>query len=362
MVWLFDRFSKRGGLQLGIDIGTSFIRAVVLERASGPAKIQGEKTEKPRFILKNYGHIASQVLYKKDGVEFGDRLEIWDSKVVALIKELLQAMGKPATDRAVLALPVFASFLTEISLPQVSEKELSSAIKFQAESYIPIPISEVEVDWEIIKSGPKETKVLLVAVPKTVIARYEKIARQAGLDLKALEVETFTMIRSLAPEEPLWALVDIGRQNTAIAVVEDGFIRLSRNLDASGSDLTKAIAQSLGVSESRAEAIKKREGLLATGGEARILQTMEPVLDKMVDELDRVLSTYLRRNGKKVQRVILTGGSSRLKGIESFFQDKLRIPVTPADPWKNVEYPEALRPALKELASSYSVALGLAMR
>lgn len=352
MIWPFSAGGKKG-IQLGIDIGTSFIRAVALSQIGRPAE---------RFRLENYGHIASDALSKKPGEPLEHAVKLDAKRITALLTKLLQAMGEPRAKRAVISLPVFSSFITEIELPTMSEKELSSAIGYQAEGYIPVPVSEVELDWQIIQQTKEGLRVLLAAVPKYVLRDFQQIARQTGLELAALEIETFALVRALDPGEPMWMLLDLGGHNTAIALVNEGYIRISRNIDTSGRSLTNAIAQSLDLGLARSESLKRRQGLLAQGGEQQIVQTMEPVLAKIIGEAERVISAAFQTFSQKPSKVVLTGGSSQLKGLPGYIQEKLRVPVERGYPWRKVEAPPILSEPLKELAPSFAVAVGAAMR
>ncbi len=315
-----------------------------------------------KFSLDNYGRVASQVLAKKEDGDLSHQVSLDDKRVVTLLGKLLEAMGEPATKRAVMTLPVFSSFITEVDIPAMKEEEVGSALKYQAESYIPVPVSEVELDWKVLQKDDDSMKVLLAAVPKNILQRYQDIARQVDIKLESLEIETFAQIRALDPGEDMWVLVDVGGHNTAIALVYKGFTRINRNISASGHTLTEAISQGLEVSTSRSEELKKSQGLLAQGGEKQVVQMMEPVLDEIVNEVDRIASAAFQEFSRKPAKVVITGGSSRLKGLPGYMQEKMRIPIDNGQPWSRVQHPSVLDPALKDLSPTFAVATGAAMR
>lgn len=374
-MWPFH--SQRHHPRLGIDIGTSAVKVVVLSPG-----------DKPDFFkLENYGMVMSYAgISEPAGAEAAAR-RLTDEEIVAMTKAVLAEMklGKHQRE-AVLSIPVYASFITEVSLPRMPITELAAAITYEAKQYVPISISEVELDWQVIggaedlktrktdetdqpnpaaaaEKEEEKIQVLLAAVPKETVQRYEYIVKQIGLKLAAMEVETFSLVRSVVgPEKGVICLVDIGSRNTNITVVADGFVRINRSIDVGGGELTRVIAQSLGIQRERAEALKRRQGLLATGGEKEIVETMYPVLDKIMVELERVVNAFETREPRPIEKFFLVGGTSQLLGVSGYFEERLRLPICLGNPWARVAYPPELAPMLKELAPTFATALGLAMR
>lgn len=358
--------------KLGIDIGTSSVKVAALS----------PKGKEGQFALENYGTLMSYSELERQPENQATPARLTDGEIIAMVRAVLEEMGVGRGRPAIISIPAHTSFITEIVLPKMSLTELTTAITYQARQYVPISISDVELDWQVIEepsaakpvpatndqaaepaAKEEQLHVLLAAVPKEIIQRHEYIAKEIGVHLEALEIETFSLIRSvIGSAKEAVCLVDLGARNTNISIVVDGFIRINRNIDVAGGELTRVIAQSLGIDVHRSEDMKRVEGLSASGGEQEIVQTMYPVLDKVLVEVERVMSAYQTRHQRMVDRIITMGGTAQLKGLAQYFGDKLHVPITPANPWARVKYPEELSPVVAELAPTFAIALGLAMR
>ena len=380
-MWPFS--SKHRNLKLGIDIGTATVKVVALSRGSKDGQ----------FILENYGTVMSPWSLQNPNSPGQESPRLPDGEVIEMVKAVLAEMKAPYKAEAVFSIPVYSSFITEITLPPMSLSELNTAISDQAKQYVPISLSEVELDWQVIskqespkaapavkaegqeeaaeKLSPDSAKlaeseglnVLLAAVPRETVQRSEYLAKEIGVKLTALEIETFGLVRSVVGRQRgAVCLVDMGARNTNITIVVDGFIRLNRNIDVGGDELTRVIAQSMGLTVRRAEEMKRLQGLKAEGGEHEIVAIMHPVLDKILVEVERVVNAYGTRHHQELSEVILIGGSAQLNGVVEYLSEKLRIPHRLGDPWQNVSYPPEMKPILTELAPTFATAIGLAMR
>ncbi|MBI2003624.1 MAG: type IV pilus assembly protein PilM [Parcubacteria group bacterium] len=338
---------------LGVDLGTAGIKIAELS-ASGS-----------RFDLKNYGII--DFLAKGDAITFGDDL------LIGGLRDLLGRI-KSGTKDAVASISSFLTFATVVEMPYLSAKDLEKAIPFEARKYIPIPLSEVVLDWSIINvkeitqyessSAPKSqfpnVEVFLAAVPKTEAERYKNIFLSAGLNLKALELENIALVRALIGDDPSpLAVVNLGGRSTSIIIVDKGFERVSRNYELGGFEVTKALAASLGIGYSRAEELKKTEGMK---GNSSFVEAMTPLIDLIVFEAKKTISNYEESKKTKLAKVILTGGQSNMPGLKEYFGQKLGREILIGDPLGKISYNRALEGTLKSMGPSLAVALGLAMR
>jgi type IV pilus assembly protein PilM len=156
-------------------------------------------------------------------------------------------------------------------------------------------------------------------------------------------------------------LVDIGAYTTDIAVVESGIPLINRTIDVGGSTLTKAIAQSLNISEQRAEQFKRDFGLAVESG-GGIPKTIEASFSPVINEVKYLFDLYQGQSRTPIQKVVLTGGSAYLPNLPAFLQNLLKAPVILGDPWERVSYPVELKPALEEVGPMLVVAIGLALR
>ncbi len=346
---------------LGIDIGTSSIKVVQLKRSEG------------HYKLETYGELQAYGYLERLNDPFQTRsLKMLESQVIAMVRKILKE-AETNTKQAVISIPVFSSFVVIIDMPPMSEKELPRALSFEVRRYIPIPLSEVRLDWKIIdkqsanseKKGLFKFRILVVVVPKEVIAKYLRIADALGLKLLALELESFSYVRSLMGDDPSTScILDFGARSTSFVVVDNGFIQMSHSLDVAGTELTRALSQGMGVGIERAESYKRERGLdhheIEAGREIKdILLTL---IDKIILEVERMMSSYEAKTKRKVTKLILSGGSGRLLGLDDYLKNKLKIDVVVGDPWAKVVCPSVLGATLKDIAPRFTVAVGLAMR
>lgn len=352
----FIRSLFGGGSYLGIDIGTISIKLVELSRHGS------------LFRLENYGFLESYGhLERLNNALQTSTLRMMDREIAEMLKLLIKT-SKVRTKNAVVSIPSFLAFITLLELPEMSQEEVGKAIPFQARQYVPLPISEVAIDW--LKVGEKEDEqgnkkqlILLVAVPTEQIRKYQGICKAAGLNLLALEVESLSLARVLTAGDPTpTVLVDIGGRSTNIAVVDQGLLKFNSQIDFGGGDFTGALATGLNINPRRAEELKKTRGLLGTGGEYELSTLMAPLLDAIISEVRRAKDSYERNYNRKIERVMLAGGSANLLGIEKYFKDQLGVPVIKANPFSKVVYPKHLGGLVDDLGPPLSVALGLGIR
>ena len=361
----FGKFFSGG--TLGIDIGTASIKAVEISREGG------------RFKLLNYG--VFQLENQEDAIETKQQaVKLPDQDIVWGLKELLK-QSKIKSKNAVASIPTFSTFSTVISLPYLSERDLAKTIPFEAKKYVPIPIEEVVLDWSIINLSPTApaqplgnqqagssarvtptVEVFLAAVPKRETERYKRIMTAAGLNLVALELENIALIRSLVGNDlsPV-AVVNIGGRSTSILVVDQGFERISHNYEIGGFEITKSIARTMGVSIARAEEFKKTVGLKSDGAKV-ISEAMLSLLDMMVFETKKTISTYENSKNTKVQKVVLVGGAANMPDFLQYFKNKINLDVAIGNPFARIVYPKELEKISLALGPTFAIGVGLAMR
>lgn len=364
-------FSKDNSV-LGIDIGTSSIKAVQLKKDDNV------------FKLENYGELITYgYLEQPNNAIQTSTLKMLDNQVAELLRNLLSAT-KTTTKKAVFSIPLFSSFVTLIEMPRLTQEEVAKAIDFEAHQYVPVPINEVVLDWSIVGSVVEEQKpdllaqtgqlgtiktppagkiqVLLVAVPKEVVEKYNRIARLSNLQLVGLEVESFALAKALVGRDtkPI-CILDIGARSTNICIVDNGYVKLTHNLDTSGGEITRALANSLNVSYQRAEDLKKEQGLKVGETQREIYGVLVSILDIILSDVEKYVSLYSKKNGRNIDKIILNGGSAHLLGLDKYISDKLHIAVQISNPFKFISYPQSLNPIVKDIGPTLSIAIGLAM-
>lgn len=336
-------FSRKSQTLLGVDIGTSSVKIVEVTRVGS------------KVTLSNYGqlHIA--------GKKRSESRKIRNTEVVRHIKDIL-SQANIKSRAAVAGVPVFSSFSTIIDLPRMPDQELGQAVVSEARKYIPIPLAEVQLDWLPIPflSSEEVIKVLTVAVPNDVVNQHSSIMKQSGLAMHELELETFSLARSLVGANPDSTLiVDIGLRSTNIGISEKGIVSVHHNMDISGRELTRAIARGLNIDFTRAGEMSRSEGLT---GEVQVRELLLSSLNPIILEIRRIIQDYKQKGGGAPVSVILTGGAALLPGLPQYVAQELSIPTHLGDPFRSLSYPKELADITREIGPSFAVAVGLALR
>ncbi|OGD32555.1 hypothetical protein A3C91_01625 [Candidatus Azambacteria bacterium RIFCSPHIGHO2_02_FULL_52_12] len=390
----FSKFSNlfKPKSYLGVDIGTSSLKIVQLSK------------QRETFRLDNYGEVKFFEENVPMEVHQQSSLKIPDEEIAELLKKIM-AETKTTATQAAFSLPVFSAFSTIIEMPKLPQDEMEKAIQFEARQYVPIPISEVSLGFVVmgeeqkinqqtagaaapVPSGTfgraalpqnaeskrkKNVEVLLVAVPNEIKNKYVHIAQLSGLELVAIEMETFPLARALlkgAHETTL--VVDIGARSTDICIVDNGFVRISHNFEFSGVDITKAYGEFTHTDFAEAEKRKIVTGLDLTPGQLDGAKNLLSIVDNIINECERIMSSYFNKTGRVVGHVVLSGGVSKMPGFLERFGEKLPaggearngrlIDVSLGDPFEGLIYPPELGKTLKDIGPSFAVAVGLAMR
>jgi type IV pilus assembly protein PilM len=340
-------------VKIGLDIGYTSIKAVVLSQKENP----------PRLL--SVGHIASP----QPGIVSESDLDL--QAVSVAIKSLIEEIDPPAKE-VVIALPETKIFTRVVyDLPYLTDEELSQAIRYAAEEFVPMPIPEVNLYYQIIFRSPKKeansrTIVFVVASPKVVIEKYLKVLQQADLKVVAIETEMIAAARALVSfnaYSPTTLVVQMGATNTDFAIVSDGLILLTRSIATGGAALTRAISQSFNFEVVQAEEYKKVYGLLQDQLEGKLFKTLVPVIDVVANEAKRVILAHETQNRQRpVKRVVLNGGGAHLPGLVSYFTNFLGLEVQEADPWTAINMEPDMKNKLSSEGAFYSVAVGLAMK
>ena len=368
---LFRSMSKS---VVGIDIGPSSVKVVQLRKKKGQA------------ILETYGELA---LGPYANLEVGQAVQLSAEKIAEAVKDVLRE-ANVTTRQSAISIPLSSSLTSVVEFPAVSERELKSMVPIEARKYIPVPISEVTLDWWIIprrKGGIVDleqevnqekqtartdaedkkkgtTDVLLVAIHNNTIEKYRQIAELGNLDVGFLEIETFSAIRSLLGRgTSTFLILDMGSNTTNVSIVESGVVYRSHVVNRGSQDITIALSKSLGISILKAEEMKRTHGLVSKEGEGtKVNETARLIMEGVLTEVNRVLLDYEKKENKAIDHVILSGGGALLKGIIDLAAQNLDTDVAYGNPFAKVETPAFLEDVLKNIGPSFSVALGIALR
>lgn len=355
---LIGIFGSKGESVVGIDIGSSSIKAVQLKKKSG------------RAVLETYGEIA---LGPYANAEIGRATNLPPEKIAEILIDLVKE-ANISTKKCGMAIPSASSLISLIEMPELPEKELATMIPLEARKYIPVPVSEVALDWWVIPREDRQlsdvggdrglkrgklTDVLLVAILNDALAKYRSIVSAVGLDCSFFEVEIFSTIRAVLDRSDMApvAILDIGSSLTKLSAVERGIIKNSHTINRGSQDITLAMSKSLGISVLDAEKKKRAEGLMVGADGAG-----DSVLRFIFSEANRAIFDYEKKTGKNVGKVILTGGGATLKGLYEVARESFQTEVVLGDPFSKVETPAFLEKVLKGAGPEFAVALGVALR
>ncbi len=291
--------------------------------------------------------------------------------VTATIKELIKENNIKTMD-AVSALTGHSVIIKRVSLPAMTEEELAESIQWEAEQYIPFPITDVNIDFQILGEDPEgkgQMDVMLVAVKKDVINEYVNVLREAGLNPVVMDVDSFALENMMeinypiAPNENV-AMVNIGASITSISVLMGGITVFTRSIPMGGNQFTEEIQRQLNISFKDAEDLKL--GKEVRGVDTTLLpQAIETVSTNLTFEVKRSVDFFLGGSqGVYVTKIYLSGGGSKIGGLKEMMQERTSIPVEMVNPFLNVESnPRHFDPDyLKEVAVSFAVGVGLATR
>jgi len=358
-------FKSKTESVLGIDLGTSAVKVVQLRKKAGKA------------VLETYGELA---LGPYGGAEIGQAVNLSTDKVIEALSDLMKEKEvNLTTNKCGIAIPFSSSLMSLIEMPMLSYKQLSAMIPLEARKYIPVPISEVTLDWSIIPKDEneieeekdtdsksptkiKKTDILLVAIHNETINRYKEIVTKTGLEASFYEIEIFSTMRSVLEDEikPIM-IIDMGASTSKLYIIERGIVRISHTVNRGSQDLTNIISKSMGISINDAEILKRTKGA-TTEGDINLKEIVSLSLDYIFTEANHVILNYQKKYNKMIEKIIMVGGGSALKGITGLAQESSQSEVVAGNPFGKTEAPAFLEKILKDTGPEFAVAVGVALR
>ncbi|MEX2013641.1 MAG: pilus assembly protein PilM [Parcubacteria group bacterium] len=374
----FSKFFNQDEVSaLGIDIGSSAIKIVQIKKKNSQA------------VLETYGELA---LGPYAGIGIGQAVMLPPDKIAQALADLMKEKEvNITTKKCGISIPFASSLMLVIEMPEVSFKQLAVMVPLEARKYIPVPITEVMLDWSVIpksevRVGESDSSayataeerpsaergagtsnllakidVLVVAIHNETIARYQEIVAKCGLEAGFFEIEIFSTMRAVLDEalRPVM-IMDMGAATTKLYVVERGIIRSSHTVNRGSQDITANISKSLGLSPERAEVMKRQVG--AAGEDKNLTEVIILTLDYIFAEVNNALLAFEKKHNKTISKVILVGGGSALKGLSELAKNNFQTDVVIANPFNKVSAPAFLENILKETGPEFAVAIGLALR
>ena len=333
----------------GLDIGFNSMKVMQVEPHHGGYEVSGYGvTNFDPKCIENGAIVDHEPLAKAAYDLFKNRL-----------------VGDITTRRVAFSVPAARTFSRIISLPKLAQKDLSEAVRLEAEQYIPVPIDDLYLDYTVTRKTEKNTEVLAVAAPKKVVDSYARLSELLGLEAIAMETTTGATARifqvSDANNVPT-VLIDFGSISTDITVYDDTII-VTGTVTGGGDNITNAIAQALNVTKEEAHVIKTKYGLALSKKQSEIMAALDPLLQKLVKEIKRMIRYYEERSGdkkSKIEQIVTLGGGANVPGLSEYLINALRMPVRACDPWQQLHFKHLAAPNKIE-QSMYITVAGLAL-
>lgn len=309
-------------LPVGVDIGSYSIKLLEL--------IKKDKS----FLLKNFAESKISI----SDVDIVNNLEV--DIISETIKKIWSSF-KIKTNVVAFSINQLAIFTRVLEMPEMSDIELASSINWEAESYIPLPLNQVRFEWQVMrryegKNGQKRMDVLLIAVPRSLIDKYYKIANSCGLELKVLEPESVSIMRAISLfklDNAYNLIINFGDSRTDILVNNFGVLSFVRSISVGGKTFTRAISRSLEITEEQAENYKIAYGFDKEKLNGALFSVLYPIFQNILEELRRAIIFEQNKDpGKKISSIIFCGAGSALPDLNVLISEALNTEVVVADP------------------------------
>jgi len=337
---------------IGLDIGSSFIKAVKLKESKGSYELD----------LCHVHALPPELIV--DG-SIIDSLRLVDS-----LKEMIKTAGIKAKNAAIAISGHSSVIIKRISLPEMSEEELSESIKFEAEQYVPFDIDDVNLDFQIIgpKDEPGQMDVILVAVKKDIINEYIQVVKEAGLTPIIVDIDSFALENmyginyEIEPGRNV-ALLNIGASTINMSILKGGISVFTRDSSLGSNLHTEALQREFNITYEVAEKLKRgepAENVSPDDANSVIESASDEILGEISRSFDYYRSTTVHED---ISEVILSGGCALIKNFASMISERSGIETKIVEPFRNVKIPKRFDVAyIEEVAPMMAVAVGLALR
>jgi type IV pilus assembly protein PilM len=314
-------------INVGLDIGTSAVRAAVVQTGKGVP------------VLQRYGQVA----LPEGAVVAGEIVE------EAIVRDALTQLWKTAKlpkKRVVVGIANQRVIVRRVDLPYMAEDELAQALPFQAQEYIPIPIDEAILDFVPLEefatpNGEPMLSVLVVAAQKDMAADVIRVVGNTGIKVMAIDLQAFALTRSVLGgdfdlDAGTQAIVNIGAGLTQVILLKAGTIRFLRILTMGGATFTSALAERMPMEPEQAEQYKRRTGVAIDGvpegaeGEALAKMLLTEEADILIEEIRGSIDYYLGQSADdNLERLFVAGNGARLPNLANRLGRSLGVGVEP---------------------------------
>lgn len=341
-------FSK---LYTGLDIGSHSVKVVQIERTKKGSRLVG----------------CGLSAYESETPD--------DDQMVRAIQKVHQDNNLPLNREVWLGISGRSTSVRVVNLPKMPEDEIKTTIDWHLEEYLPFPRDEMYYDWEILNPPQEEAgmkKEILIAVvgsKKELVDRLVSIANQARIDpvgINLVPMALYNSLRRKVGRDPL-ALIDIGAKITTVIIVAKRILCFSRQVEIGGESITRAMADESGLGYQQAEDMKREDSRLINlveDNQLRLLKACQPVIMEILTEIRKSISFFESEYSEylygKVNRIVLSGGTSRILHIDKLLTESLGIPAEVFNPLDSLEVSPSLNnDDLKKTAPLFATGIGL---
>ncbi len=328
----------------GVDVGAGSIKVVRIKPGKRPQMLTAGMVELPTDA---------------SGVSAGTNLRyLLSENKIGRTKVIAQMPGKDLTIRS-------------LALPKMPHRELREAVRWEAKRHISYSLDTALVEYLITGEKREGTvdkyDILMVAAEESRIKEHLAPFSEAGIKVAAVDANALALRNVLRLREQTamadTLVVDMGAGKTEINILKAGILRFSRCLETGGSDMTRVVADHLGIGLRDAEALKRSSDVAASTDPDKTVAVIISRLDALLMEIRRSVEYYKTAFREKgVERAIMTGGAAQMKGLPEYFSQSLGLPVELLDPFGELTCSDALREEFGPLAPRFSAAVGLALR
>jgi len=314
-------FTEKSNFPIGIDISDLGLKLVQLKKAGDKIKIQAI----------NKASLSPGIFEKGEIIN--------KEKAIKALSEIIEKpkYGKITSREVVACLPETKTFIKLIDVFKATD-DFAKAVESEIEKHVPIPLTDIYYDWQVIEDLPDKQRILIGAAPKIIVNQYTELLDKAGLTISALEIEPVSICRCLLAEEnnkfkgernKNYAIIDVGAKRSSITFYSKNTILFSFSLPISGEEITKKIADSLQIDEEQAEKAKIICGLDENKAQGIIKNILIGTIKDLAGKINETIMffNFHFQDRGKLDEIILTGGWANIKNLNIIINDYVNIKV-----------------------------------
>ncbi len=346
-------FGKKQGVA-GLDIGSSSIKMVELDG----------KANNLNLVSLGFENLPDDSII--DG-------QIMELNAVSNCIQNVCSNNQVSANQVVTGVSGHSVIIKNIVLPPMSREELEESIDWHAEEHIPYDLADVSLDYQITESTAESTHVLIAACKRERIDNIRQAIQLAGKQPVAIDVDTFALqncyeVNYQPAESDVVTLLNIGASTMNVNIVKGTRSLFTRDITVGGSQFTDVLQRSLGLSFQQAEAVKRGVSHAVEGVEEK---SIEPLMNNVTEivamEIQKTFDFYratTEDNHTVVQKILISGGGSKLHGLAQELSRRLELPVEVLNPFRNIRVDGKKFDSdyLSEIMPEMAVAVGLAIR